>query len=119
MNDTDRRRRFVRSVRRALQARLASLGHAVALEQRELEGRGETEDLAREASTEETQLALLELGEGDLGQLRAALGRLDDGTYGRCVACSQEIPVERLRALPVATRCLACQRRSERTGVRR
>lgn len=38
----------------------------------------------------------------------AALKRIEDGTYGFCTNCQQEIPVERLRANPAATTCIKC-----------
>jgi RNA polymerase-binding transcription factor DksA len=43
-----------------------------------------------------------------LGDVEAALGRLDDGTYGRCSVCGAAIDDERLSASPVAKRCGAC-----------
>ncbi len=46
--------------------------------------------------------------------LRAALRRVDEGTYGVCIDCGVEISVERLRAAPMALRCVDCQVRSER-----
>ncbi|MFN2389691.1 MAG: TraR/DksA family transcriptional regulator [Actinomycetota bacterium] len=42
-------------------------------------------------------------------EVEAALTRLDDGTYGRCERCGEEIPLERLEALPTATLCVACK----------
>lgn len=41
--------------------------------------------------------------------LRAALSRLDDGTYGVCVDCEEPIAARRLAAVPWAPRCLSCQ----------
>ncbi len=41
-------------------------------------------------------------------QVRAALGRLDSGGYGRCERCGEAIPEGRLEALPWAIRCVAC-----------
>ncbi|HVC39352.1 MAG TPA: TraR/DksA C4-type zinc finger protein [Candidatus Dormibacteraeota bacterium] len=38
-----------------------------------------------------------------------ALGRLERGEYGLCRGCGQEIAIERLRALPYATRCVPCK----------
>lgn len=38
-----------------------------------------------------------------------------DGTYGICVDCGADIPLERLRAQSGAPRCLACQRQREKT----
>jgi RNA polymerase-binding transcription factor DksA len=40
-------------------------------------------------------------------EIDAALRRLDDGTYGRCEVGGEPIPVERLRAIPWARRCVA------------
>ena len=48
----------------------------------------------------------------DYRQLRLvdeALSRLDNGAFGACQACGQTIAVKRLRALPWARYCLACQ----------
>jgi DnaK suppressor protein len=39
----------------------------------------------------------------------AALGRLDNGTYGKCERCGREIPIERLEARPTARLCVACK----------
>ena len=44
----------------------------------------------------------------EAGQIRAALARIANGTYGTCANCGAEIPAARLEAQPVATRCLAC-----------
>ncbi len=50
---------------------------------------------------------------GILDAIRAAMGRLDDGTYGACTSCGEEIEAARLEAIPYAARCLSCQRTSE------
>jgi DnaK suppressor protein len=52
---------------------------------------------------------------GDIRALEAAVGRLADGTYGRCADCGTDIPVARLRAQPAASRCVACQSVFEKT----
>lgn len=51
----------------------------------------------------------------ELKELDAAALRLDKGTYGSCADCGGEIEVERLFARPGVTRCIACQRRREKT----
>jgi DnaK suppressor protein len=43
-----------------------------------------------------------------LDGVEAALGRLDDGTYGVCVSCGSPLTDERLTASPTATRCAMC-----------
>ena len=48
-----------------------------------------------------------------LGDIAAALERLDLGTYGQCTDCGGAISSLRLQALPEAARCIACQERAE------
>jgi RNA polymerase-binding transcription factor DksA len=47
-----------------------------------------------------------------LGEIDAALRRIDDGTYGTCAVCGKQISPERLRALPWARLCIDDQRRA-------
>lgn len=45
-----------------------------------------------------------------------ALRRLEAGRYGYCVACRKGISARRLNALPLASRCQACERRPAHAG---
>ena len=57
----------------------------------------------------------LEASDGRLlAEIDAALGRIEDGTYGTCVNCGAQIPPERLEAMPWATLCIQCKRKEER-----
>ena len=51
--------------------------------------------------------------QAEFDEIEAALERLRGGTFGRCEGCQDDIPIERLRAVPTARRCLACQRAQE------
>ena len=42
----------------------------------------------------------------EIVQVRAALDRIENDTYGICAVCGEEIGLERLRARPIATRCI-------------
>jgi DnaK suppressor protein len=42
-----------------------------------------------------------------------ALARLDDGSYGTCAVCGEEIAPRRLHAIPEATTCVRCQENLE------
>jgi DnaK suppressor protein len=53
-----------------------------------------------------------------LNKVDAALRRLEDGTYGDCFECGEEIAEARLRALPFAVRCKDCEEARE-TAERR
>ena len=44
-----------------------------------------------------------------LRQVRAALLRIQDGSFGTCIECESVISPKRLLALPWASRCIRCQ----------
>lgn len=43
-----------------------------------------------------------------IADIRSALARIDEGTYGNCANCGEPINPERLVALPEAINCLSC-----------
>lgn len=51
----------------------------------------------------------------ELAQLDAAHQRIENGTYGVCTSCGQDIGYERLKANPAAGRCIRCQTQFEKT----
>ena len=53
--------------------------------------------------------ALLQSARSQRDEVLAALARIDDGTYGHCVDCGNQIRQERLDARPDAARCVSCQ----------
>jgi len=59
------------------------------------------------------ELSLLQMRMDTLARIDEALVRLDAGTYGSCFECGCEISESRLRALPFAVRCQACEERRE------
>ena len=56
----------------------------------------------------------LELENGWLRQIDAALNRIDDGEFGTCLECEEPISPKRLAAVPWATYCLRCQELDDR-----
>lgn len=54
-------------------------------------------------------LSLLQMRAEMLTRIEQALVRLDAGRYGTCFECEEDIPEPRLRALPFAVRCQACE----------
>jgi RNA polymerase-binding transcription factor DksA len=48
------------------------------------------------------EFALIQMKAETLDQINQALSRLDEGAYGYCLECGEEIPERRLRALPFA-----------------
>jgi RNA polymerase-binding protein DksA len=73
-------------------------------------------DRALETVEQDIALSLLGSVSVTLDRIDAALKRIDDGGYGRCVACKREIPAARLEAIPYADCCVHCAARRERAG---
>jgi RNA polymerase-binding protein DksA len=71
-------------------------------------------DTATETVEREIGNTLEEHDERLLVAIDAALGRIDEGTYGKCVNCGAQIPDGRLEAMPWATLCIECKRKEER-----
>ena len=73
-------------------------------------------DIGTEAFEQELNLDLMGNNHEVLEQVEAALVRIEDGSFGRCEACSRSIPKARLDAVPYAALCIKCA--SERENVR-
>jgi DnaK suppressor protein len=63
-------------------------------------------------------LALIQMRAETVDRIDEALVRLDAGEYGLCVECNGEISERRLRALPFAVRCTACEEMREQGETR-
>ena len=62
---------------------------------------------------EDIALALIQMNSERLTKINDALRRLDEGAYGHCFECGEEIAEARLRALPFAVRCKDCEEAHE------
>jgi len=78
------------------------------------------QDAGDDAANTYARQLLLGLSERErdvLRQIDEALDRLEEGTYGECEACGEEIGEARLAVLPYATLCVECKSNQE-NGVR-
>jgi DnaK suppressor protein len=71
------------------------------------------DDQAQALSGRNDEFAMNEHATAELGDIEAALGRMDAGTYGQCTDCGVTIPPARLSAYPTAKRCINCQTAAE------
>ena len=71
------------------------------------------EELANDNADQELTLTLLGSDEGILDQIEAAIQRIDNGSYGRCEKCGEQIPKSRLDAIPYAADCVQCASQEE------
>jgi DnaK suppressor protein len=62
---------------------------------------------------EDIELALIQMKAETLNKVNEALARLEEGRYGLCFECGDEISEARLRALPFAVRCKDCEEARE------
>ena len=78
------------------------------------------DDIDRVQGAVERELAIRQL-ESDFSRIQSvklALERIDDGSYGTCLECEQEISPKRLKALPWASCCVQCQEIADRERVK-
>ncbi len=102
----------------ALRAEL--LGDMTKMEDDSLEDHAQTisiptdkEELGSDNAEQELTLTLLGSGEDILDQVEAAIHRIEDGGYGQCEKCGEEIPKSRLDAIPYAADCVQCAANEE------
>jgi RNA polymerase-binding transcription factor DksA len=96
--------------RKRLEQELARAQEELALIQLKLQEKGDF-GLGQGASTVyewEMNLALRESAEGKIQSIQVALARLDQGHYGLCEVCDQQIDPDRLEILPHTTLCVQC-----------
>src|SRR5258706_8278459 len=72
-------------------------------------------DASAVLSQSDIRFTLMQLRAEALAALDAALLRIDSGSYGICESCGMRISPIRLRVLPFASRCVACQELNEET----
>lgn len=78
-------------------------------------------ELGTETFEQDLMLGVIERDQEMLGEISAAIKRIDAGTYGQCEGCMAEgkssskcwIPKLRLKALPWARTCVECARKRE------
>lgn len=88
------------------------LDHGVKLEGEEsinIEDHEGFADSAQVTAERSQQITLVEQLRVRRADILAALQKIEDGTYGKCESCGQDIPAERLEAVPAATLCVSCK----------
>jgi len=114
---------FVKELKKALLDKRDQLRGNINLELNDLKGAeghhlADMEDLASDTLDESTAYHIIEIEQAELAQIDKALQLIEEGDYGKCEECGDPISVERLRALPFATTCVACKRDQERKASR-
>ena len=71
-------------------------------------GDNDWEERATESEGDEVLASVGDLAIDEIEQIKHALHKIDEGTYGKCTRCGQQIPQERLEVVPNATTCTGC-----------
>ncbi|MBN2515436.1 MAG: TraR/DksA family transcriptional regulator [Deltaproteobacteria bacterium] len=75
-------------------------------------------ELVDQAAVETDRRLFVELRkrqDNRLRELKDALERIENGTYGTCMECKEDIPVQRLMARPTTILCVGCQEAREKS----
>jgi DnaK suppressor protein len=122
ISNSDSRSTRYRELKKMLEDRRRELQAEVQGKMRDVRATGEVTKLSEvfdavESSEadiqEDIELALIQMKSETLNKINEALRRLDEGTYGNCFECGDEIAHARLRALPFAVRCKDCEEARE------
>jgi DnaK suppressor protein len=101
----------------ALDQRLEELlGHADATVTDMTDEKHNFPDPTDRASVESDRNFVLRLRDRErklIGKIRAALERIEEGTFGECEECGNDIGYKRLEARPVTTLCIECKTKQE------
>ncbi len=78
-------------------------------------GLGSSDVSEQSVAASESEIDMAEAGRDlkELAAIDAALRAIDEGVYGTCARCGVTISEARLKAQPLATRCVECQTRDE------
>jgi RNA polymerase-binding transcription factor DksA len=77
-------------------------------------GTAEAGDAGANLTEADRNAASVQTAQAQRAEVLAALARMDDGSYGRCVDCGNHVPDERLEARPATPRCVPCQSKRDR-----
>ncbi|MBA3056289.1 MAG: TraR/DksA family transcriptional regulator [Sphingomonadales bacterium] len=93
-----------------LKARLADLSSRARVIEDNLRNplEADSSEQAIDLADDEALAGIDEVLRQEIREIREALLRIDNGTYGTCVACGNAISRARLQALPTAVRCINC-----------
>lgn len=70
-------------------------------------------DVSADNYEQDITFGLIEAEQAEVRAIDEALGRIEDGTFGVCEGCKEDIKPARLQAIPHARLCIECKRKEE------
>jgi DnaK suppressor protein len=109
----------IESIRAQLEEERSSIEHQLAENGAVAEGDDVTlstnegfADSAQATAERSQTLSMIEGLRSQHEEVVAALRRIDEGSYGKCERCGEDIPIERLEAIPTARLCVSCKQQT-------
>jgi len=103
MIDTAKFRALLESRKAELQSRMTEIDDMLDASQSK-----DWEELATERESDEVLERMGAEGKAEMAKIEAALDRMEEGEFGYCVKCGNEISTERLELLPHTPFCRTC-----------
>ena len=101
-------------VRHILESRLKEAGYnRVLSDSIHIQQLADPVDMTQEANERDLAVQILDRESALVRRLRSAIDRVEDGSYGICLQCEEEIAPTRLKAIPWAELCIHCQESAE------
>ena len=105
----------LQSVRQMLESRMREVSQTRGLrESIRIHQVADPLDMTQQAAEREIAVHNLDRDSALVQRLRSAIARLNDGSYGVCLQCEEEIAPKRLKAIPWAELCIQCQEAADR-----
>ena len=77
----------------------------------------DSEEQAQERENDDVLVAIKQESSAEIREIKRALQRIDEGDYGICSSCQEDISPARLAALPYATLCINCAEKKEQHRI--
>lgn len=78
---------------------------------------GDIVDIASASYDKNLLLGILDkVDREQLERIDAALMRIEEGTFGKCISCGKEIDANRLEVMPVSLKCISCKQNEDSMG---
>ena len=104
----------IRRRKAVLESKLAELLKLSAgREEIEIQTMADPLDQVRQSTDRDMAVETLNQQARSIYEIRSALARIEDGSYGWCERCEEQIPGKRLEAVPWARMCVGCQSATE------
>jgi DnaK suppressor protein len=107
---------FIKQIKLMLQKQQSDITHKCKMHNQEIDTFGDDIDKIQAVILATAAASLAARDKQNLAKIEAALERIEDGTFGECQECSEDISEKRLTINPCFITCIGCAEHLERLG---